>query len=447
MSALWHALSQKRYLICLFCFFATCCAYIERTGFSVAFTALCKRDEVSERVEGMVMGAFFVGYAVSQVPGGMLAQRFGGRRTLIASFLGWSIAAALTPSTAKSALAISAVRITVGIFQGGLIPSVHTVLSEWVLPQERAKATSLCTSGMYLGSAAAIQFLPGVAAQFGDPSIIFRAVAGLGAVWLGLWMIFGEDVRHRDSLIPVSLSSAADSTAPASKPSAAVVDSDNGGRGSNAKAVAPTPWKRIMTHPAVWSIIINNFTFHYIFYTIMNWMPTYFETFLGRDLKSIGIGKPLPYLVMFAMSNVGGWSGDWLIRAGFTVGAARKVVNTAGFAAAITLLMLMPTARTVGQGLAILTVCLGACGLARGGFSVNHMDIAPRYAGILMGISNTAGTISGIIGVSATGFMLESAGGGEHAGGWFRAHAIASCMAIVGVAIFIIFGRGERLFS
>eukprot|EP00892_Ulva_mutabilis_P012530 jgi/Ulvmu1/964/UM102_0047.1 len=205
MSALLQALSQKRYLICLFCFFATCCAYIERTGFSVAFTALCKRDEVAERVEGMVMGAFFVGYAVSQVPGGMLAQRFGGRRTLIASFTGWSIAAALTPSTAKSVLAISAVRITVGVFQGGLIPSVHTVLSEWVLPQERAKATSLCTSGMYLGSAAAIQFLPAVAAHFGDPSAIFRVVAGLGAVWLGLWMIFGEDVRHRDSLIPVSL--------------------------------------------------------------------------------------------------------------------------------------------------------------------------------------------------------------------------------------------------
>lgn len=399
------------------------------------------------------MGAFFVGYAVSQVPGGMLAQRIGGRRTLIASFLGWSIAAALTPSTAKSALAISAVRITVGVFQGGLIPSVHTVLSEWVLPQERAKATSLCTSGMYLGSAAAIQFLPEVAASFGDPSIIFRVVAALGGAWLALWMVLGEDVRHRESLIPVTLSTASDASTsangkPTTIPSAAdVADTADGGRGSNAKAVAPTPWKRIMTHPAVWSIIVNNFTFHYIFYTIMNWMPTYFASFLGRDLKSIGIGKPLPYLVMFAMSNVGGWSGDWLIRGGLTVGAARKTVNTAGFAGAVTLLMLMPAARTVTQGLVVLTLCLGACGLARGGFSVNHMDIAPRYAGILMGISNTAGTVSGIIGVSATGFMLESAGGAESSAGWFRAHAIASCMAVVGAAFFIVCGRGERLFS
>eukprot|EP00892_Ulva_mutabilis_P012541 jgi/Ulvmu1/965/UM102_0048.1 len=179
----------------------------------------------------------------------------------------------------------------------------------------------------------------------------------------------------------------------------------------------------------------------------MNWMPTYFETFLGRDLKSIGIGKPLPYLVMFAMSNVGGWSGDWLIRAGLSVAAARKFVNTTGFAGAIALLMAMPAARTVAQGLAILTLCLGACGLARGGFSVNHMDIAPRYAGILMGISNTAGTVSGIIGVSATGFMLEAAGGSAHPGGWFLAHTIASCMAVVGIVIFIIFGRGERLFN
>ena len=109
------AFSHKRYLICLFCFFATCCAYVERTGFSVAFTSLCRQEKVDERIEGMVMGAFYWGYGLSQVPGGFLAQRFGGRLMLIVSFTGWTIASFLTPRTATNALGMSAARVIVGI--------------------------------------------------------------------------------------------------------------------------------------------------------------------------------------------------------------------------------------------------------------------------------------------------------------------------------------------
>ena len=57
--------------------------------------------------------------------------------------------------------------------------------------------------------------------------------------------------------------------------------------------------------------------------------------------------------------------------------------------------MFMPRARTVTSGVTATTCALGLAGFARGGFSVNHMDIAPKYAGILMGISNTAGTLAG----------------------------------------------------
>ena len=38
-----------------------------------------------------------------------------------------------------------------------------------------------------------------------------------------------------------------------------------------------TPWRKILGHPAVWAILVNNFTFHYAFYVVMNWLPTYFD--------------------------------------------------------------------------------------------------------------------------------------------------------------------------
>jgi hypothetical protein len=60
----------------------------------------------------------------------------------------------------------------------------------------------------------------------------------------------------------------------------------------------------------------------------------------------------------------------------------------------------------------------GCLGFSRGGFSVNHMDIAPKYAGMVMGISNTAGTVSGVIGVAVTGAILDRWGGADKVAGW-----------------------------
>ena len=69
--------------------------------------------------------------------------------------------------------------------------------------------------------------------------------------------------------------------------------------------------------------------------------------------------------------------------------------HAAGFWGAGLALLAMPMARTVTAGLAATSATLGLAGFARGGFSVNHMDIAPRHAGVVMGISNTAGTVAG----------------------------------------------------
>ena len=76
---------------------------------------------------------------------------------------------------------------------------------------------------------------------------------------------------------------------------------------------------------------VNNFTFHYAFYVVMNWLPTYFDTLLRTNLATLGAVKTLPYLVMFVMSNAGKMAGDWLItRRKWSVAAGRQAVNTLG---------------------------------------------------------------------------------------------------------------------
>jgi ACS family sodium-dependent inorganic phosphate cotransporter len=75
------------------------------------------------------------------------------------------------------------------------------------------------------------------------------------------------------------------------------------------------------------------------------------------------------------------------------------------------------------------------------GFGVNHLDIGPRYAGILLGFSNTAGTIPGILGVTLTGMILDATGS------WQLVFMISAGIYVFGALVWLIFATGERVFE
>lgn len=168
----------------------------------------------------------------------------------------------------------------------------------------------------------------------------------------------------------------------------------------------------------LWAIVVNNFTFHYAFFILMSWLPTFYDAH-GAGPSSLGWLKMLPYLIMGICSNVGGVTADLLIRKKWGVTRVRKLLNSAGFAAASVALMLLPSTPTLGASVALSSMALGSLAIARGGYSVNHMDIAPRHAGVLMGFSNGAGSMAGMIGaapggdsLSLSSVALRPAGGG-----------------------------------
>ncbi|GFR16010.1 vesicular glutamate transporter 1 [Trichonephila clavata] len=73
-------------------------------------------------------------------------------------------------------------------------------------------------------------------------------------------------------------------------------------------------------------------------------------------------------------------------------------------------------------------------------FNVNHLDIAPRYASILMGISNGFGTLSGMICPIVVELLTEK----ETAESWQRVFIIASCIHFGGVIFYALFASGEK---
>jgi ACS family sodium-dependent inorganic phosphate cotransporter len=69
------------------------------------------------------------------------------------------------------------------------------------------------------------------------------------------------------------------------------------------------------------------------------------------------------------------------------------------------------------------------------------MDLAPRHAGTLMGITNTAGTIPGIIGVFVSGLILELTGS------WALVFQVAAGVTLFGLVFYLLFSSSEKIFD
>ena len=426
------------------CFLCTWVSYVERQGFSIAYTAIAKELGTPESVKGLVLSAFYYGYASSQVPGGWAAGEYGGWLVLRFSHIVWGLCSALTPQVKSTIGPLVCVRAMVGLAQGLVIPSIHTVLSQWIPPGEKARAVSFTTSGLYLGSTTAMAVFPAVVATMNPESIPLMS-AMLAFTWVLLTVVLAREPTGD----PLGLMQGA-------APERRGRDVEAGGHEAPAEAPPPAKgrgkppptWSMMLSKAAVWAIVTNNFTFHYAFYVVMNWLPTFISSGLGVELSELGALKIAPYILMFVISNVGGIVGDHLVtKRRWEVGLVRKLVNTSGFLVATAALLLIPLMKSVTSSIVMTSVAVGGCAFARGGFSVNHMDIGPRYAGIIMGISNCAGTISGVIGVSLSGVILDSFGGASNMTGWAFVFGIPAVLNLIGAAHFCIYARGDRIFT
>ncbi|KAI3731800.1 hypothetical protein L1987_62989 [Smallanthus sonchifolius] len=429
-----------RYLIVILTFLCTSVCYIERVGFSIAYTVAADAEGVSQSSKGTILSAFYYGYALSQVPGGWAAQKIGGRRVLLLSFILWSLTCALVPLDPNRVIILITARLLVGVSQGFIFPSIHTVLAQWVPPHERSRSVSLTTSGMYLGAAMGMLLLPSLVKLKG-PQSVFLAEAALGGMWSLLWFKFASD-PPRSQHPKAAASGFGESLLPVKDGQSQRTKTDK----------SQIPWLRIFLSLPIWAIVANNFTFHYALYVLMNWLPTYFELGLKSSLQEMGSSKMVPYLNMFIFSNIGGVIADHMItKRIMSVTKTRKVLNTIGFLVSSVALIAIPYFRTPDGVVLCSSLALGFLALGRAGFAVNHMDIAPRYAGIVMGVSNTAGTLAGIIGVGLTGQLLEASKATDSdlssPDSWRTVFFIPGFLCILSSVVFLLFSTGERIFD
>jgi ACS family sodium-dependent inorganic phosphate cotransporter len=414
--------SQRGILVAL-CFAAVFICYVDRVNISLAIGAMAHDFGWSKTTSGVVMSSFFIGYLLTQVPGGWLAGRFGGKHVLAGGVLLWSLFTALTPPAAFAGFAaLIAARIVMGMGEGVTFPSIYALFSRWVPPSGRSRAVGLVFSAIPLGTVFAQVVTPQLVTGYGWPWA-FYAFSVLGLVWWAFWQPLtasGPELHPRVGESERRELRAEADAAPAS--------------------AAPTLGK-LLGSTAVWAIVVSHFCNNWGGYVMLSWAPTYFQEQLGVDLRSVGYYVMLPSFVSFVCLNLAGQIGDRMIASGMATRRVRKLMQGIGFGGAAAALLALTVVESAGVAVAVMCASAVLGGAASAGFGSNHLDIAPRHAGTLMGLSNTAGTLPGVIGVILSGWIVDVTGS------WSMVFYVAAGVKVFGLATFLTFAKGEKLFD
>ncbi|KAI0237934.1 Sialin [Lamellibrachia satsuma] len=281
------------------------------------------------------------------------------------------------------------------LLQGPTFPAMHAILAVWVPDDERTKIGAFVYAGVQLGTVIVLSISGWLADnhRLGGWRAVFYIFGILGCVWYVVWSLVVYDTPAKHPHI-----SAAELH---------YIESRVGATGPRAS----TPWRDMARSPAFWSLTIVHITYSWQFYMMLAFMPMYMEEVLKFDISQNGMVCAMPYAINWAMMIMSGYVADYMrSKKILSTASVRKLFNVLGLMLpAIFLVSATYAGCRKVLAVVLLTAAAGVSGVAvAAGYGVNHLDIAPRFAGTMMGITNSLGCISGVLGPMVVGFLTST---------------------------------------
>ncbi|XP_076371083.1 putative inorganic phosphate cotransporter isoform X2 [Tachypleus tridentatus] len=382
-----------------------------------------------ETQQGLILGFFFFGYVITQLPGGRIAEKVGGKWLFGLGVLCTAILTLLTPLAARlSMISFIAVRVLEGLGEGVTFPAMHAMIARWSPKSERGMLTAFIYSGSQLGTVISMPisaFLCDSEFLGGWPSV-FYVFGTIGCLWFVLWAVFVYDTPRDHPRI--------------SKDELIYILEDQGEEKTHKRP--PIQWKVVLTSVPVWILVITHLGQNWGFYTLLIELPSYLNNILHIDIKDNGVLSALPYLLQCIFGLVGGFTADILRKKKLLNNTIiRKTSNSIAFAGT-GICLLSVTWAGCNHVQSILSFSLGMAfnGLIASGFMVTHMDMAPDFAGTLMGMTNGVANLAGILAPYAVGIITEHK---QTLHQWNIVFYISACVYFFTGALFMLFGTAE----
>lgn len=387
-------------------FINTIIVYLDRINIAIVAPVLMKNFSWDKGIMGLVMSLFGVGYLLTQIPGGVLADKFGGKKILaIGSFI-WSLTTILTPF-AKTPIVMYFVRFVLGLAEGVNFPTATSVLAKWLPRNARARFQGLNLSGIAAGPMIATIMTVWIMTTW-NWQTVFYVYGTIGLLWCAVWTIYSKDKpQDHKGVSPEEL---------------AEIEKDRDL--DIVDEVSGSPF----SSKAVWGLTLAYFLFTYTGWLFFSWLPTYLVEARGFSIIKMGIFATIPNLAAFVSMQISGWASDALVKRGFTPGKARRVLIYIGVPGLAIFTWLASQAGSAYTAVAMITIAMFLSGLNYPSFWSLPIDMHMGKAGAISGIMNMGSALSAILAPGVTGFVVM-------AWGWTAALTFASLTALIAVGV------------
>ena len=391
--------------------------YLDRVNLAAAAGPIKAELGLSNTTLGVAFSAFGYTYAIFQLVGGWMADRFGARRTLIACAGIWVVATMLTGFVGGLA-SLCAVRLLLGVGEGAALPAQARAIANWIPSPKRGMAQGLTHSFSRLGNAVAPPVVVALIAWHSWRAA-FVVVGAMTAIWLVVWIFYYRDdpARHKGV--------SADELA--LLPLLDVPERHNG----NARASWWAILKRMRPTIAVYFCMVWSNTLFF------SWMPIFFMQSQHLDIKSSAIYSSGVFLAGVLGDVSGGLISDFILKRTGRITLARQGVIAVSLLGGLA--FFVPV--LISHNVMTITLCLSAAffflELTIGPIWAVPMDVAPREAGTASGMLNFGAAIATIISPIVFGAIIDSTGS------WTLPFAGAIGFLLVG-AILTLWIRPDR---
>ncbi|CAK1547117.1 unnamed protein product [Leptosia nina] len=340
----------------------------------------------SESTQGLILSGFYYGYCITQVPGGYLAQKYGGKWTLGIGLLSTALFTLLTPIvvTTGGATWLFILRVLQGMGEGPTMPALMVVLAKWVPPHERSIQGALVFGGAQIGNIFG-SFMSGfLMAGNGHWANVFYFFGCFGILWFLLWSILCYSSPDTHPFISDGEYKYLSETITGSE---------------NKSTRDPIPWKAILRSAPAWALLFAAVGHDWGYYTMVTDLPKYMTDVLKFNIAATGTLTALPYLAMWISSFVFGVICDYCVKKNWhSIKTGRIVYTTiAATGPAICIVLASYAGCDRFAAVAYFIASMALMGGFYSGMKVNALDLAPNYAGSLTAMINGTSTLSGII--------------------------------------------------
>lgn len=397
----------KRYVLAIMMFMGFVNMYAIRVNLNVAIGAMVNNHTIvqggvailvppefdwSSKLQGVVLGSFYYGYMVLQIPGGYFAMKYGGTKIFGGAVLIAAILTLFTPiATRYSVWALVVLRILEGLVLGVMLPCNHQIWTSWAPLPERTTLVTIALSGMNVGTVVTMP-LTGLLTKYGFDggwASVFYCFGLFGIIWYILWILMVHST-------------------PQTHPTISEKERKYIKKNTMLRKSTDVPWKAIFTSVPVYAIIIGNVANDWGLYMILICLPLFLMDIMKFNVQTMGFVASLPFLLKAIVGPVGGAIADVLRYKYMSTPNVRRLFYVIGAMSAA--VMIVIAGYSDKPIVAVFSMCIGVAlsGLLHSGYEVNVLDVAPGLSGIVMGISNTAGTTTGFLSPLLVGYMTEN---------------------------------------